>query len=58
MCLVAGCFGGLWAWDSGWKILKTKIFIILVTATCEASLIELASYVGVDTCLKNLNLYT
>jgi hypothetical protein len=47
-CWGMGCFGDLWVWESGWKILQMKIFIILVTAASEASLIELASYMGDD----------
>jgi hypothetical protein len=47
-CWVMGYFGDLWAWESGWKILQMKIFIILVTAASEASLNELASYMGDD----------
>jgi hypothetical protein len=47
-CLGAGCFADLWAWESGCKILKMKIFIILVNVTYAASLNELASYVEDD----------
>jgi hypothetical protein len=50
-CLGAGRFRDLWAWESGWKILQMKIFIIFVTVTYEASLNEIASYVGDDACL-------
>jgi len=49
-CLGAGYFGDLWAWESGWKILQMKMFIILITATYEASLNEIFSCVGDDKC--------
>jgi hypothetical protein len=47
-CWGVGCFGDMWAWESGWKILQMKIFIILVPPTYKASLNELALYVGED----------